>query len=57
MWLGGWVFAWLVVVEVLEYLAGITLEHTLVVLVLLAIPGSWLILRYYMHIDRLRGGD
>ncbi len=55
MRLGGWVLGWLVVIEVVEYVVGVTLRHALIPLVILAIPPTWLILRYFMHIDQLRG--
>lgn len=55
MRLGLWVFAWLVALELVEYAVGVTLEHNLIPLMVLTIPGSWPLLRYNMRIDRLRG--
>lgn len=54
MRLGLWVFAWLVALEFVEYAVGVTLEHNLIPLMVLTIPGSWPLLRYNMRIDRLR---
>ncbi|HET7870264.1 MAG TPA: hypothetical protein VFM85_08095 [Actinomycetota bacterium] len=56
MRLGLWVLGWLVLIEVVEFVVGVNLQHALIPLVVLAIPPAWLILRYFMHIDRLRGG-
>ena len=56
MRLGLWVLGWLVVIEVVEFVVGVNLKHALIPLVILAVPPTWLILRYFMHIDQLRGG-
>ncbi len=56
MRLGLWVLGLLVVIEVVEFVVGVNLRHALIPLVILAIPPAWLILRYFMHIDQLRGG-
>jgi len=55
MQLGLWVLGLLVAIEVVEFVIGVNLRHALIPLVLLAIPPAWLILRYFMHIDQLRG--
>lgn len=57
MRLGLWVFGWLVLLEVAEFVVGRTLGHTLIPLIILALPADWLILRYYMHLDQLRKGE
>ncbi len=51
---GLWVFAFLVALEFVEYAVGLTVEHNLILLMVLTIPGSWPLLRYNMRIDRLR---
>lgn len=57
MRLGLWVFGWLVLLEVGEFVVGRTLSRTLIPLIILALPADWLILRYYMHFDQLRKGE
>lgn len=56
MRLGARVFAVLVILEVVEYTVGTTLEHALIPLVFLALAASWPILRYFMHVEQLRRG-
>ena len=54
MRLGLIVFVVLMIVEIVEYIIGVQLKSsTLLLLVLLAIPGAGLIVYYYMHITQL----
>lgn len=59
MRLGSIVFAGLLVLEVVEFVVGITMKTgALIPMILLGIPSGWLILRFYMHVRQLRhGGD
>ncbi len=55
--LGLWVFAGLFVIDAVEAAVGMGLNRGATLpLVILMVPGSWLILRYFMHIDQLRVG-
>ncbi len=55
--LGLWVLAGLFVIDVVEVVVGMGLRRGATLpLVILMVPGSWLILRYFMHIDQLRAG-
>jgi hypothetical protein len=55
--LGLRVFLGLFVIDVVEAAVGIGLRRGAVTpLAILMLPAAWLILRYFMHIDRLRGG-
>ena len=58
MRLGLVMFIVLMVVEVIEYLVGISLNVGATgLLVLLAVPGAGLIVYYYMHIAQLWRGE
>jgi len=58
MLLGLIVFLALMVVEIAEYVVGIkVLRGNLIYMAILAIPGSWLIVHYFMHIHELWNRD
>ena len=58
MVLGLIVFFALMVIEIVEYFVGIkVLRGNLIYMVVLAIPGSWLIVHYFMHIHDLWNRD
>ena len=58
MVLGLIVFFALMVIEIVEYFVGIkVLRGKLIYMAVLAIPGSWLIVQYFMHIHDLWNRD
>jgi uncharacterized membrane protein len=51
---GLYVFIGLLIVEVAEYIIGVRVSSgNFIFMVLLAVPGSWLIVHYFMHIKEL----
>lgn len=54
MRLGLWVFAALMVVEIIEYIIGLNVKQgSWPFLAILAVPGAGLITYYFMHISQL----
>ena len=54
MRLGLWVFAALMVVEIIEYIIGVNVKvGNWPLLAVLAVPGAGLIIYYFMHIPQL----
>ena len=54
MRLGLWVFLTLMVVEIVEYMVGVSLTRgAWPFLAILAVPGAGFILYYFMHIQQL----
>lgn len=54
MRLGLWVFFALMVVEIIEYIVGVSLKRgAWPFLAVLALPGAGLIIYYFMHISQL----
>ncbi|MBM3943916.1 MAG: hypothetical protein FJ317_00295 [SAR202 cluster bacterium] len=54
MRLGLIVFAGLIVLEIVEYVLGVTIKRgSWPILMILAIIGSWPIVHYYMHVTQL----
>lgn len=53
MRLGLWVFLTLMVVEIVEYIIGVSVQGSWPFLAVLALPGAGLIIYYFMHISQL----
>jgi hypothetical protein len=51
---GLFVFIALIIIELAEYIIGVSVSSgNFIFMVLLAVPGSWLIVHYFMHIKEL----
>ncbi|MBI4288219.1 MAG: hypothetical protein HY671_07325 [Chloroflexi bacterium] len=55
--LGLWVFLALMVLEIIEYVTGVTVRRNWPILAALALPGAGLIIYYFMHIPQLWRGE